>query len=326
MMKLGSLGAYTCVDNVRPRLSIAPPRAEEPNAGASEDEDNGPIEFDLGNISPTPISPASGRHGKRSKETFKSQRSQTSSRAEQREMINDFFSGHTREERDRIKFQQQSQLTSLAHEFESGRMKDQQISVLHDKLDKGRDELHKARLEILQLQQALHLRDLSVKDPKTLETLAHACNNLGLPLPSVHQDVDHRSSAKRVRLGPSSLKQESVSLTPPSYRSVKHETHTPNSHQSSPLPTHVKRESPPGVVTMCNSEVIEILDSDDNESTCSVPGFDSTNLRPQQTNKAPIGTLAPFGDRNWELKAGKENANPVNLSCASQSLFVTTCI
>ena len=239
-----------------------PPHAEESNAGASEDEDNSPIEFDPGNISPTPISPASGHHGKCSKETFKSQHLQTSSRAEKCEMINDFFSGHIREERDHIKFQQQSQLTSLAHEFESGQMKDQQISVLHDKLDKGRDELHKACLEILQLQQALYLHDLSVKDPKTLETLAYACNNLGLPLPPVYQDVDHRSSAKCAQLGPSSLKQESVSLTPPPYRSVKHETHTPNSHQCSQLPTHVKHESPPGVVTMCNSEVIEILDSD----------------------------------------------------------------
>ena len=67
---------------------------------------------------------------------------------------------------------------------------------------------------------------------------------------------------------------------------------------------------------MCNSEVIEILDSDDDESTSSMPGFDSTNLQSQQTNNAPTGTLAPSGDGNGELKAGsskgKENVNPVD--------------
>ena len=329
MTKLGNLGAYTCVDNARPRLSIAPPRAEEPDAGASEIEDNDPIAFDLDNVSPAPVSPASGHRIKKSKETVKSQRQQTSSRtssrADQREMISDFFSGRTREERDRVKFQQQSQLTSLVHEFESGRMKDQRISELLEKLDKRRDELHEARLEILRLQQALNLRDLSVKDPKVLENLVHASNNLGLPLAPVHQEFGHPSSTKRVRLDPSSLKRESLSpappFFPPSQLSVKRETRSPHftnscQLQRSLLPTHVKHESPPVVISMCNSEVIEILDSDDDESTSSMPGFDSTNLQSQQTNNAPTGTLAPSGDGNGELKAGsskgKENANPVD--------------
>jgi hypothetical protein len=328
MTKLGSLGAYTCVDNAQPHLSIAPPHAEEPDAGASEDEDNNPIEFDLSNGSPAPVSPASGHRGKGSKEAVRSQRQQTSSRTSSkadREMISDFFSGRTREERDRIKFQQQSQLTSLAHEFETGQMKDQRISELMEKLDKRRDELHEARLEILWLQQALNLRDLYVKDPNVLETLAHASNNLGLPLPPIHQDFDHHSSTKRVRLDPSSLKRESLSPAPPSLPPsqllVKRETFLPHfanscQLQRSLLPTHIKCESPPGVIAMCNSEVIEILDSDEDKSACSMPGFDSTNLQTQQTNKVPTSTLAPFRDGNGELKAGsskgKENTNLFN--------------
>ena len=104
----------------------------------------------------------------------------TSSQADQHKMISDFFSGCTREEQDRIKFQQQSQLTSLAHKFESGWMKDQQISELLEKLDSRHNELHEAHLENLWLQQALNLRDLSLKDPKVLENLVHTSNNLGV--------------------------------------------------------------------------------------------------------------------------------------------------
>jgi hypothetical protein len=322
MTKLGSLGAYTCVDNAWPRLSIAPPRAEEPDAGASGDEDNEPIEFDPGNVSPTPILPASGHRNKKSKETVKCQRqqtsSQTSSRADQREMISDFFSGCTCEERDRIKFQQQSQLTSLAHEFESGQMKDQRISELQEKLDKRHDELHEACLKILQLQQALNLRDLSI-DPKVLENLVHASNNLGLPLPPVHQDSDHHLSAKCVRLDPSSLKWESLSpaplFFPPSQLSVKRETRSPNfanscQLQHSPLPTCVKHKSLPGVIA-CNSEVIEILDSDDDKSTSSMPSFDTTNLQPQQANKAPTchgSAGTPLGTRAIGQDSGLEES------------------
>ena len=318
MTKLGNLGAYTCVDNIRPRLSIAPPRIEEPDIGTSEDN-NDPIDFDPCNVRPTPISPALGHHSKRSKEASKHQRQQpssrTSSRADQHEMISDFFSGRTHEERDRIKFQQQSQLTSLAHEFESGRMKDQRISELLEKLDSRRDELHEARLENLRLQQALNLRDLSLKDPKVLENLVHASNNLGLPLPYVCQDSNHPSSAKRIRLElhpkTESLKREPLSPTPTSLLPVKRESLSPyvtNDYQCSPLLTRVKHEFSPGVVTA--HEVIEILDSDDDEIAAFKLGFD-TNLQPQQTDKTMTGTLAPFKDWKWELNArgGKEKEN-----------------
>ena len=75
MTKLGNLGAYTWFDNIRPRLSIAPPRIEEPDIGTSED-DNDPIDFDPCNVCPTPISPALGHHSKRSKDASKHQRQQ----------------------------------------------------------------------------------------------------------------------------------------------------------------------------------------------------------------------------------------------------------
>ena len=198
MTKLGNIGAYTCCDNVRPHLSIAPPPIEDPDAGVSEDEEQDAEFDDTRNISPTPVFQASSRHSSKGSKEPKRQRQQASSRADQREMINDFFSGRTREERDRIKFQQQSQLTSLAHGFESSRMKDQRISELLEKLDKRRDELHDAQLENVRLQQALSLRDLSTKDPEVLKNLAHTSNYLGLPSPSVHHNFSDPSPEKRI--------------------------------------------------------------------------------------------------------------------------------
>ncbi|KAH9021609.1 hypothetical protein EDB84DRAFT_1565242 [Lactarius hengduanensis] len=294
MTKLGNLGAYTCCDNIRPRLSIAPPPTEDPLAetGASDHEDEDTNGLDHSNAdSPTPVLLASGpsRHSKGSKEAPKRQRQQQSqssqSRSDQREMINDFFSGRTREERDRIKFQQQTELTSLAHEYESGRMKDQRISELSEKLDKKRDELHEARLKILGLQQALHLRDLSTKDPKVLENLAHASNHLGLPLSHIHLSHIHQDFTF---------------------------------HQEIP---RLKREYLPGVAT--THEVIEILDSDDDEVTGPRPGTD--DLLPQWADSTgalsklyldpqPTNTLALFEDWRRGVKAGggkeKENEDP----------------
>jgi len=119
MMKFGSLGAYTCCDNIRPCLSISPPPTKEPDTGASEEED----------VSPAPTLLALGRHSKVSKDVPKGpkcqlQQQSQGSWADQQEMINDFFSGRTREEQNLVKFQQQSQLTSLAHKLKSAQMKD----------------------------------------------------------------------------------------------------------------------------------------------------------------------------------------------------------
>ena len=141
MTKLRNIGAYTCCNNVWPHLSIAPPSIEDPDAGVSEDEEQDAEFDDTCNISPTPVFQALSHHSSKGLKEPKRQRQQASSQANQREMINEFFSGHTCEERDCIKFQQQSQLTSLAHGFESSWMKDQCISELLEKLNKRHNEL-----------------------------------------------------------------------------------------------------------------------------------------------------------------------------------------
>lgn len=340
MTKLGSLGAYTCCDNIRPHLSIPPPPTEEPDLGASEDEDNPVIDVvesddHVSTGSPAPTMPASSRHSKASKGASKRQhrqpsssRGRVSSQAEQRELLNDFLSGRNREERDRVKFQQQTQLTSLAHQFESGRMKDNRISELLEKLDQKRDELHEARLENLRLQQALSLRYLSTRDPEILENIAHASDHLGLPLPRIRQDIGHPSPAKRIRLGPRSsplsfpLKHEKHPPTLTSPHQVKHEplspsplfTHFTQDLQRSPSLTHIKNECPPSPFVLTPHDVIEILDSDEDEMTGSNPWTDNidaiseSDLDLQQSN-----VLVPFENRQRELKAvdskgkGKEN-------------------
>ena len=105
MTKLGSLGAYTCCNNIWPCLSITPPCTEEQDTGPSEEEDNDSAEvLDPCNVSPTPILPASGCHHKKSKDGSKYQcqqsSSKTSSQSDQCDMITNFISGHNCEEQD----------------------------------------------------------------------------------------------------------------------------------------------------------------------------------------------------------------------------------
>jgi hypothetical protein len=187
-----------CCNNIRPSLSIAPPIEELHSRGSEEDNDKG---FG-GNTGPLPIKKAP-RELPKEPPTPSSSRSSgkgnTSSRVKQKGLIQDFFSGCVCEERDHTWFQQQAQLTSLAHKFKSSWAKDHQIMELSEKLEKKHNELYQAQLENVRLQQALELRDLSSKDPSLLKNLAHTSNRLGLHLPYSHHS-NRASSEKCVKL------------------------------------------------------------------------------------------------------------------------------
>jgi hypothetical protein len=187
-----------CCNNIRPSLSIAPPIEELHSRGSEEDNDEG---FG-GNTGPLPIKKAP-RELPKEPPTPSSSRSSgkgnTSSWVKQKGLIQDFFSGCVCEERDHTWFQQQAQLTSLAHKFKSSWAKDHQIMELSEKLEKKHNELYQAQLENVRLQQALELRDLSSKDPSLLKNLAHTSNHLGLHLPYSHHS-NRASSEKCVKL------------------------------------------------------------------------------------------------------------------------------
>jgi hypothetical protein len=148
-----------CCNNIRPSLSIAPPIEELHSRGSEEDNDEG---FG-GNTGPLPIKKAP-RELPKEPPTPSSSRSSgkgnTSSRVKQKGLIQDFFSGCVCEERDHTWFQQQAQLTSLAHKFKSSWAKDHQIMELSEKLEKKHNELYQAQLENVRLQQALVLRSV----------------------------------------------------------------------------------------------------------------------------------------------------------------------
>lgn len=258
--RLESLGAYTCCDNVRPGLSIAPP-VEDPQSGGSGDNNEG---FDGNHINHelTQKAPREPRMPQQQSSPRNSRKGNASTRVEQKELINDFLSGRVREERDHTRFQQQAQLTSLAHELESSRAKDRQITELFEKLEKKRDELHQAQLENVKLQQALELRDLSSRDPTLLENLAHASNRLGLH-PPYSQHNNQASSEKHIKPErcSSPLLSHGTSFLPsmerPSSPCVKIEP------QSTSLPSRIGQEGRPHSST--THEVIEILDSDEDQ-------------------------------------------------------------
>ena len=182
-----------------------------------------------------------------------------SSQVEQKELIHDFLSGHICEERDHTRFQQQAQLTSLAHEFESSQAKDHHIMELMEKLDKKRNKLFQAQLENVRLQQALELHDLSSNNPSLLENLACTSSHLGLHLPYSYHN-NEASPEEPIKLEQSSSPLLSHgSFFPPSSPCVKSE------YQSPSPPTHIKQGRHPHTST--THEVIEILDSDKDQPT-----------------------------------------------------------
>lgn len=152
--RLESLGAYTCCDNVRPSLFIAPPTEELCSRGSEDNVEvfggsNTGCSHKLTKKAPKKLSkgPPISQPQPSSRSSGKG-----SSWVEQKELIHDFLSGHIRKERDLTQFQQQAQLTSLTHEFESSQAKEHQNMVLMEKLEKKCNELYQVQLENIRLQ------------------------------------------------------------------------------------------------------------------------------------------------------------------------------